>query len=111
MNKKGNPQNLRPIPNELINRKGRPKMDKTFTQTLKEIGGLLDIKKDGEYIAKKEALGYKLWELALDGDLNAIRYIYDRIDGTPVQMLNMELTEKRPIVMEQELIVADYETT
>jgi len=33
----------------------------------------------------KKKLAEKLWALALSGDMQAIKYIYDRIEGTPTQ--------------------------
>jgi hypothetical protein len=35
-------------------------------------------------LTRKEALTAKVWELSLAGDMTAIRYIYDRIDGKPL---------------------------
>ena len=38
-----------------------------------------------EQTIDKHELGEKLWALALKGDMQAIKYIYDRIEGTPTQ--------------------------
>ena len=35
----------------------------------------------------KKELAEKLWAMAKGGDLQAIKYIYDRIDGTPTQRI------------------------
>ena len=40
---------------------------------------------------KSEDLADKLWELAIGGDLQAIKYIYDRIEGTPTQRHEFDL--------------------
>lgn len=73
------------------NPRGRPKKGQTFTDILKGQGELLDVSiKDpntGEStpITRKEAISDKLWRLALAGDVAAIRYIYDRVDGRPME--------------------------
>ena len=38
---------------------------------------------------KLEALVEKMWEVALDGDISAIREIADRMDGKPVQAVEV----------------------
>jgi hypothetical protein len=78
-----NPQN--------INRAGRPKKGKTLTDILEKHGKRRDIEyvdeKTGEVKkrSRKEELARELWALAMDGDIQAIKYIYDRIDGKPTE--------------------------
>jgi predicted nucleic acid-binding protein len=52
-----------------------------------------DVKDCEKYISRKEALAKKLWALALSGDITAIKYIYDRIDGKPDEFHRVESTE------------------
>jgi hypothetical protein len=71
-----NPQN--------INRKGRPRKGTTMTEIL---GLMLDEQKiqHGENtLDGKKAVMFKLYTLAMQGDVAAIKYICDRIDGTPI---------------------------
>lgn len=68
---------------ENINRNGRPKKGQTMTDILSELGDIQDIELLDEKITKKKALALKIWQLALKGDLAAIKYIYNRIDGMP----------------------------
>lgn len=79
---------------ENINRSGRPKKGKTLTDILEKHGGKKDVKvigPDGEEIllSRREALAKELWELALTGDVAAIKYIYDRIDGKPIDTVKV----------------------
>jgi hypothetical protein len=63
-----------------INRKGRPKKGNALTDILREMADTyLDDK-----VAMKDALSKKLWDMAIDGDITAIKYIFDRIDGAPI---------------------------
>jgi len=56
------------------NPKGRPKKGETLTDALRA-------KIDRDEIADK------LYEIAMSGDLAALKYVYDRIDGTPKQTI------------------------
>jgi len=60
------------------NPKGRPKKGETMTDILRE-------NIDPEQIA------LRLHALAMSGDFNAMKYIYDRIDGTPRQTVHQVL--------------------
>jgi hypothetical protein len=70
---------------ENINRKGRPKKGTTLTELLEQYSDIPFKTEDGKKVSRKEALAQALWDLALSGDLVAIKYIYDRIDGRPVE--------------------------
>ena len=59
-------------PGESGNPGGRPKKDRQLTAAL-------------ETIVDKTELAEKLWGLAKGGDLSAIKYIYDRLEGSPTQ--------------------------
>lgn len=78
---------------DLINRKGRPKKGQTLTDILEKHGSKKDVKNGDEYIARKEGLAQKLWALALGGDVAAIRYIYDRVDGRPIDKKELSGTD------------------
>lgn len=66
------------------NPKGRPKKAATLTEILEDLGKVKDVSNGkGDTIARKEALAAKLWQMAIKGDLGAIKYIFDRIDGKP----------------------------
>ncbi|MBN2531886.1 MAG: hypothetical protein JXB88_03285 [Spirochaetales bacterium] len=78
-------------PGQSGNPKGRPRKNKTLTEILAKHGKKRDVKDGEKNISRKEALAKKLWALALSGDIAAIRYIYDRIDGKPDQYHQMDL--------------------
>jgi len=61
-----------------INRRGRPKKGQTITDIL---GLLLDREKDGEL--RRVTVAEKLIELAIKGDVAALKYLVDRLDGKP----------------------------
>ena len=59
-------------PGQSGNYSGRPKKDRGLIAAL-------------EAAVDKTALAEKLVELAMGGDMMAVRYIYDRIEGSPTQ--------------------------
>jgi len=64
-----------------INRQGRPKKGTAFTD-------ILNMKLDDENksgLLRREAVAEKLIKLAEGGDIAAIKYIMDRVDGKPTQ--------------------------
>ena len=70
------------------NPKGRPKKGETLTDALREI-------------ADKEELARVLYNMAIEGDFAAIKYIYDRVDGRPTESVrhgNIDVTE--PLIVE-----------
>jgi hypothetical protein len=70
-----------------INRKGRPKKGAALTDIL---NNKLDmVHKTGKI--KREAIAEKLIEAALNGDLAALKYVFDRVDGRPKE--SIELTD------------------
>ncbi|MBA4274076.1 MAG: hypothetical protein C0436_00320 [Alphaproteobacteria bacterium] len=67
------------------NPKGRPKKAASLTNILQEALEIKDVENDdGRLISRKQAICTRLIELAVAGDLPAIKYIYDRIDGQPI---------------------------
>ena len=75
---------------------GRPKKGECMTEILSAIGDLCDIKVKDELISRKKAIAQRLWSMALSGDLPSIKYIYDRIDGSPKQSVAMDMTTELP---------------
>ncbi len=73
------------------NPKGRPKKKATLTNILEDYGQREHYKKDNISISKMHALAETLWELALNKDMFAIKYIYDRIDGKPLQQIQADV--------------------
>lgn len=67
------------------NPNGRPKKGKSMTELLEAYGKT----KDGE-LTKRQKLIQKLYELAFDGNIYAIKYIMDRIDGKPHESIRIE---------------------
>ena len=51
----------------------------------------------GAQITGKEAVARKLLELAVAGDVPAMRYLIDRIDGTPKQALELSGEDGGPV--------------
>lgn len=71
-----------------INRKGRPPKGETLTDALREYAEKKDVDFGDQKLSRKQALSQKLWQMALGGDMQAMKYIYDRIDGTPTQTIS-----------------------
>jgi hypothetical protein len=69
-----------------INRKGRPKKGQALTDILNY---KLD-QKDGDGKLQREAVAERLIGLALAGDIAAIRYVMDRVDGRPKETVSLE---------------------
>jgi len=61
----------------VLNPNGRPPKGESLTEVLRE---RLD----------KEEIADRLIALAMDGDVPALKYIYDRIDGRPKESVSME---------------------
>ena len=94
-----------------INRKGRPKKEYCLTDILKEQGNLEDVEtKDGK-ISRKQAVARKLWAMAMDGDATILKYLYDRIDGTPRQTISTQVTQiDNPIFNMLNQIITDQKS-
>jgi len=72
-----------------INRQGRPKKGTAFTDILNT--KLDDENKSG--LLRREAVAEKLIMLAEGGDIAAIKYIMDRVDGKPTQKDVIEMND------------------
>jgi len=69
-----------------INRKGRPKKGESFTEILEKVLHEKVFNYNGKKITGKEAAARKLLQLAISGDVAALKYLADRIDGTPKEL-------------------------
>ena len=74
-------------PGQSGNPNGRPRKAKCLTHALTEYGKRIVDAPDGHKTTLQELLVKTLWNLALSGDLAAIRYIFDRIDGKPIETM------------------------
>jgi hypothetical protein len=73
-----------------INRNGRPKKGESYTDLIRAFGEKEFIKKDGTVVISKQALVEHLFSIALQNkDISAIKYIIDRIDGSPKQNVDI----------------------
>jgi hypothetical protein len=79
-----------------INRRGRPKKGQALTDILNY---KLD-QRDGSGKLQREAVAEKLITLALEGDMSAIRYVMDRVDGRPKETVSLENTAIETKLME-----------
>ncbi|MDR0486995.1 MAG: hypothetical protein LBG91_01975 [Treponema sp.] len=86
------------------NRNGRPRKNQSLTEMLVKHGNkkikippddprFSDPKfKELDGMKLRDALSTKLWQLAIfKDDLPAMKYIFDRIDGKPIQTLRAEI--------------------
>jgi hypothetical protein len=80
-----------------INRNGRPKKGESLTDMLRDLGSVSDVATDKGKINRKQAIASRLWQMAIAGDLAAIKYIYDRIDGSPRQSVEMTGEDGGPV--------------
>ena len=78
--KKGDPR---------INRAGRPKTGQALTDILRAMGDVKIETEEGTIIERKSAIAKKLWDMAMGGDVAALKYVYDRIDGSPIATTNI----------------------
>ena len=87
----------RPIePGQVLNPNGRPKKGHTITDMLNDY---LETTKFGEsQITGKQVLVQKIFQLAAQGDLAALKYCIDRIDGTPIQAIRQVDAEGADVI-------------
>jgi len=105
---RANPQN--------INRKGRPKKGETFTDVImaelsKENVSVDDGNGKKTVISAKEAVVRKLIKLAVaEGSFPAIKYLMDRIDGSPRQTIELGDRETEELSLdERQKLIEKYE--
>ena len=73
-----------------INRKGRPKKGQALTEILHD--ALDEVKSNGK--TRREVITEKIITLAEKGDIIALKYIFDRIDGKPVETIKANIKQK-----------------
>lgn len=76
------------------NPNGRPRKNKALSEELRRL-------LQGQALGKKETnlqvIVAKLVALAREGDKDAIRYIFDRLEGRPAQALELTGDKERPV--------------
>lgn len=75
---------------------GRPPRERSLTALLREFA-------EADDKAKARAVAAKAFDLALNGDLNAIRFIFDRLDGKVPDQLHVE-DKKVQYILDDEII-------
>lgn len=103
MDKKNMPgKNTRFKPGQSGNPKGRPKKELCVTDILREQSKIRDVQTEEGKITRAEAIAKRLWLMAMEGDIAALKYIYDRLDGKPLQQVqaDIESDNKMEIVIE-----------
>lgn len=78
------------------NPKGRKPLGKTLTEVLRRYGKTAP---EGSDMTRNELLANELWQLALAGDITAIKYIYDRVDGKPQESIKHRGDADEPVVL------------
>lgn len=92
-------------PGQSGNPRGRPRKENSLTAILEQLGDLADVSFNGEQIPRKRALAEAIWQKAIvDKDLMAIKYIFDRVDGTPIQVNEISGTDGEPLKVKIEYV-------
>lgn len=108
MSRKGRVENLKPFkPGQSGNPKGRPKKAYCITDILREQGEIRDVNTEQGRITRAEAIAQRLWLMAMKGDIAALKYIYDRIDGKPLQQIQADVESDNRIEIKIEHVRAD----
>ena len=76
------------------NLNGRPPKGYSITETIKAMMA--------ERPEIKRALGQKILEMALKGDITAIKTLWNYMDGMPAQNIGLSVEEKTKFVMSDE---------
>lgn len=84
---------------ENINRNGRPKSGQTWRDILIEVGET--IVSQTQEKSYKLAVATKLWEEALKGNINAIKLLFERMDGAPKSFVDSDRDEALQYQMER----------
>jgi hypothetical protein len=99
-----------------INRAGRPKKGESYTDLIRAMGDADFTAEDGAVVSSKQALVERLFALALKSDFSAIKYIIDRIDGSPRQSVDVSggflpISEEFNMTPEEEKQFEDFMQT
>ena len=65
-----------------INKNGRPPKGLAWSEVLESVSFEVDQTTGLDY---RQRVARKLWEIAMTGDIQAIRLLFDRMDGAPLQ--------------------------
>lgn len=76
------------------NPNGRPPKSKALSEELRR---LLQRHAPGSKKSNLEVIVAKLLELAREGDKDALRYVFDRLEGRPAQALELTGDDARPV--------------
>lgn len=80
------------LPGVSLNPAGRPKGSLSWSSMLRKTAEEdCGIKEDGTKVSKMEAIAKKMLELALAGDVQAIKEFGDRLDGKAKQQIEGDL--------------------
>ena len=71
-------------PGQSGNPSGRPKLGLALTDVLREH---MEASEEGDRVPRKQRLAEKLYELAMAGNVSAVEYILNRLDGKPTQAI------------------------
>ncbi len=85
------------------NPNGRPRKGQTMTDILEKTLKKKTVKMDGRLISGKEAAAMKLLQLAMKGDVAALKYIFDRVDGKPNQTVKFDPRDMPLVAVELDL--------
>jgi len=80
---------------QVLNPHGRPKKEVSITHIMNTFLDELELGEDK--INGKKAVVQKIFQLAMQGDLPALKYICDRIDGTPIAAIKQVDDEGKAI--------------
>lgn len=93
-----------PFPPEIARPRGRPKKGETVTDVLKEYLDTERFTVKGRSVSAREMLVRKMYQLAMNGSIPAITYLWERMDGKIVQTIDQHIeaeivigTAPRPI--------------
>lgn len=70
---------------ERINRKGRPPKDWCWSDILENVANEINPKTGKQY---KEEVARRVWKKASTGDMNAVKELFNRMDGLPSQHID-----------------------
>jgi hypothetical protein len=97
---------------ENINRAGRPKKWQAITDVIKEyLDGEVENRLDG--FTRKEAFARVVYDMAMNGDVAAMKLIMNYIDGQPLQKIISENTNKNitvTVTTEEEKLLGQTNT-
>ena len=77
-------------PGQSGNPNGRPKLGLALTDVLREH---MEASDEGDTVPRKQRLAEKLYELAMAGNVSAVEYIANRLDGKPTVALSLSCAD------------------